>query len=181
MAPDSVTLESALQLLSLPREVGAHPETGEMISAGIGRFGPYLKLGARYASLKDDDDVLTIGLNRAVTVIAEAKNRSGGRELGTHEDKPVTVRKGRFGPYVKWGKINATLPGGSEMDEVTLEQAIALIKTKAEKAPAKKPAAKKPSAKKAAAKKAKAKPKAASKKKPAKKGAAQEASATVAD
>ena len=121
MVPDTVTLESALKLLSLPRDVGPDPETGEMITAGLGRFGPYLKLGPKYASLKGDDDVLTIGLNRAVVVMAEAKTRSSGRELGEFEDKPVTVRKGRFGAYVKCGKINATIPGDTEMDAITLE------------------------------------------------------------
>ncbi|MBI09643.1 MAG: DNA topoisomerase I [Rhodospirillaceae bacterium] len=155
MSPDTVTLEIALKLLSLPREVGAHPETGDMIKAGIGRFGPYIKLGPKYTSLKDGDDVLSIGLNRAVTLLAEAKSRTSGRELGSHEDKPVTVRKGRFGPYVKWGKINATLPSGSEMDVVTLEEAIALVEEKAAKAATKKTAKKKPAKKKPTKKSAK--------------------------
>ncbi|MEX2617615.1 MAG: type I DNA topoisomerase [Alphaproteobacteria bacterium] len=165
MPPDSVTLDVALKLLSLPRDVGPDPETGEMITAGLGRFGPYLKQGSKYASLKGDDDVLTIGLNRAVVVMAEAKSRSGGRELGEYDGKPVTVRKGRFGPYVKCGKINATIPGDAEMDSVTLEQAIALIEARAAKAPAKakKTPAKKPAkakgAKNPAAKKAKPKAK----------------------
>ena len=159
MAPDTVTLETALKLLSLPRDVGAHPETGEMITAGIGRFGPYIKLGSKYASLKDGDDVLSIGLNRAVTLLAESKSRTGGRELGTHDDKPVTVRKGRFGPYVKWGKVNATLPSGSDMDSISLEEAIALVEAKAAKTPAKKKSAKKSTAKKKPAKKAAAKKK----------------------
>ena len=139
-----------------------------MITAGLGRFGPYLKLGPKYASLKGDDDVLTIGLNRAVVVMAEAKTRSSGRELGEFEDKPVTVRKGRFGAYVKCGKINATIPGDTEMDAITLEQAIELIKARAAKAPAKakakpkkKAATKKTMAKKTAAKKAPAKKKVA--------------------
>ena len=191
MPPDSVTLEIALKLLSLPRDVGPDPETGEMITAGLGRFGPYLKLGPKYASLKGDDDVLTIGLNRAVVVMAEAKSRSTGRELGEHDGNPVTVRKGRFGPYVKCGKINATIPGDAEMDSVTLEQAIALIEARAAKAPAKpkakakkapaKKAAKAKTAKKPAAKKAKpkAKPTKAAAKKPAAKKtkAAEEATA----
>ena len=179
MAPDTVTLEIALKLLSLPRDVGAHPESGDMITAGIGRFGPYIKLGPKYASLKDGDDVLSIGLNRAVTLLAEAKSRTSGRELGNHEDKPVTVRKGRFGPYVKWGKINATLPAGSEMDTVTLEEAIALVEAKAAKAPAKKATKKKP-AKKKAAKKKPAK-KTTAKRKPAKKTKAEPADAGAAD
>lgn len=174
MAPDTVTLEIARKLLSLPRDVGAHPETGEMITAGLGRFGPYIKLGPKYASLKDGDDVLSIGLNRAVILLAEAKSRTSGRELGTHEDKPITVRKGRFGPYVKWGRINATLPSNMEMDTVTLEEAITLVQEKAAKAPAKKTAKK--STKKSTAKKKPAK-KSTAKRKTAKKAAAESADA----
>ena len=164
---DTVTLEIALELLSLPREVGVHPETGDMITAGIGRFGPYIKLGPKYASLKDGDDVLSIGLNRAVTLLAEVKSRTSGRELGTHQEKKITVRKGRFGPYVKWDKINATLPSGLEMDTVTLEEAVALVEAKAAKPPVKKVAKKKATkkrntqksaAKRKSAKKAKAEP-----------------------
>ncbi len=168
MTPDTVTLESALKLLSLPRDIGIDPESGDMIRAGLGRFGPYLKLGVKYASLKGDDDVLTIGLNRAVTLMAEAKTRSGGRELGEHGGQAVTVRKGRFGPYVKCGKINATLPPSMEMDQITLAEAIVLIDARAAKGPAKKKAKAK---KKAPAKKkaAKAKKKTTAKKKPAKK------------
>jgi len=178
MAPDTVTLEIALKLLSLPRDVGGHPETGEMITAGLGRFGPYIKLGPKYASLKDGDDVLSIGLNRAVTLIAEAKSRTSGREVGTHEDKPVTVRKGRFGPYVKWGKINVTLPSGSEMESITLEEAVALIEAKAAKATAKKPAKKVAPKKKAKKKPAK---KTSAKRKTAKKDSAEPADASAAD
>ena len=164
---DTVTLEIALELLSLPREVGVHPETGDMITAGIGRFGPYIKLGPKYASLKDGDGVLSIGLNRAVTLLAEVKSRTSGRELGTHQEKKITVRKGRFGPYVKWDKINATLPSGLEMDTVTLEEAVALVEAKAAKPPVKKVAKKKATkkrntqksaAKRKSAKKAKAEP-----------------------
>src|SRR3546814_8618453 len=94
-------------LLSLPREIGAHPETGEAIAAGIGRFGPYLKHGSSYVSLGPDDDVLSVGLNRAVSLLAESKS-GGARELGKHpaDGKPVTVRKGRYGPYVKHGGTN---------------------------------------------------------------------------
>ncbi len=164
MTPDTVTLESALKLLSLPRDVGIDPESDEMIKAGLGRFGPYLKLGVKYTSLKGDDDVLTIGLNRAVTLMAEAKTRSSGRELGDHGGNPVTVRKGRFGPYVKCGKINATLPPNLEMDAITLAEAIVLIDARAAKGPAKKKA-KAPARKKTATKKKTAK------KKPTKKAA----------
>ncbi|MEE2688736.1 MAG: type I DNA topoisomerase [Pseudomonadota bacterium] len=134
MIPADVTLEIALKLLSLPRDVGAHPETSDVITAGIGRFGPYLRYQSKYTSLSTEDDVLSIGLNRAVTILAEAKP-SGARELGNHPDdgKPITVRKGRYGPYVKHGRTNATLPKDSEVDEVTLEQAVELIAAKVAK------------------------------------------------
>ena len=132
---ESVELETALNLLSLPREVGLHPETGDMITAGIGRFGPYIKRGSAYVSLRDDD-VLTIGLNRAVTLIADSKSRgNSGRELGLHpvNNAPVTQHTGRYGPYVKHGRINATLPKNMSAEEVTLEQAIELLAAKANK------------------------------------------------
>ncbi len=134
MSPADVTLEIALKLLSLPRDVGAHPETSDVITAGIGRFGPYLRYQSKYMSLSTEDDVLSIGLNRAVTILAEAKP-SGARELGNHPDdgKPITVRKGRYGPYVKHGRTNATLPKDSEVDDVTLEQAVELIAAKVAK------------------------------------------------
>ncbi len=129
VSPGDVDLKMALGLLSLPREIGPHPETGEMIAAGIGRFGPYLKMGTIYKSLRGDDDVLTIGLNRAVTLIAE----TGARTLGPHPDdnKPITLQKGRFGPYVRHGKTRANLPKDTVMDSVTLEEAVAALATKA--------------------------------------------------
>jgi len=150
MTPDQVDLAAALGLLSLPREVGPHPQTGEMISAGIGRFGPYIKMGNKFASLGRDDEVLSVGLNRAVVLLAEAKAK-GARELGTHpaDGKPVTVRNGRFGPYVAHGKVRASLPRGTPADAVTLDQALALIAAKAGKPGAAKPA-RKPAAKAAA-------------------------------
>ncbi|WP_323797494.1 type I DNA topoisomerase [Nisaea sp.] len=184
MVPSEVTLETALGLLALPREVGPDPESGEVILAGIGRYGPYLKIGSTYVSIPAGDDVLTIGINRAVDLIANnPKKKSPGRELGEYDGKQITVGAGRFGPYVKHLKIYATIPKAITPEEITLEQAIELIKAKAEKsgaakkAPAKKaPAkkatvAKKPAAKKATAKKAPAK-KAAAKKPAAKKPAA---------
>jgi len=152
MAAAEIDLDRALRLLSLPREVGPHPETKEPILAGIGRFGPYLKHGSAYKSLTADDDVLTIGLNRAVVLLGEAKPRAAaavpGRVLGNHPDgKPVSLGSGRFGPYVKHGTVYASLPKGTEPDQVTLEQAVALVDAKAAKggkapkAPAKKAAA----------------------------------------
>src|SRR5262249_23625251 len=121
MAPDEVGLERALGLLSLPREVGKHPEDGEPIIAGVGRFGPYVQHGKTYGTPTAGDDVLTIGLNRAVTLIEEKRAkgpRKGGfgakpgRPLGEHPDKggPVVVKSGRYGPYVTHDGINATLP-----------------------------------------------------------------------
>jgi DNA topoisomerase-1 len=138
LSPADVDLERALGLLRLPRDVGPHPETGEMIQAGLGRYGPYLKYDGGFTSLPADDDVLTIGLNRAVTIIAESQAKKGGGktiELGNHPDdgKPVKIKSGRFGPYAEHGKIRATLPKGTEMDAVTLEQAVELIKAKAAK------------------------------------------------
>ena len=133
LAPSDVTLEIALRLLALPREIGRHPETGETITAGIGRFGAYLKHGAAFASLGADDDVLTIGLNRAVTVLAEAK--SGGRrgpqllrELGPHPDGgTIGLYRGRYGPYVSHDGVIASLPRGADPDSFVLERAIELI------------------------------------------------------
>jgi DNA topoisomerase-1 len=130
MDPDTLTLERALGLLSLPRVVGVHPETREEIHAAIGRFGPYVKMGNTYKSLDADDDVLSIGLNRAVALLAEAKPR--GRALGSHpkDGEPVEVRRGRFGPFVQHGRRVASLPRGVDFDAVTLDQAVALLAEK---------------------------------------------------
>ncbi|WP_119679008.1 type I DNA topoisomerase [Indioceanicola profundi] len=161
MNPADIDLDAALGLLSLPRLVGPHPETGEEILAGIGRFGPYLKHGSAYKNLGADDDVLTIGLNRAVHLLAEApaKKAVAGRELGTHpkDGKPIKVGSGRFGPYVQHNKLFASIPKSMNADEVTLEQALELLAAKAAKDGTKKGATakaddeEKPAAKKAAA------------------------------
>ncbi len=138
MAPDDVDLTIALGLLSLPRDVGKDPESGEMIIAGIGRFGSYVKLGKTYANLEQGDEVLNIGLNRAVTLIAEKKANPGkgrrfgadpGRSLGDHPDKggPIVVKNGRYGAYVSHDGVNATLPGEKTPDSITLEEAISLL------------------------------------------------------
>ncbi|MBD3787846.1 MAG: type I DNA topoisomerase [Sphingomonadales bacterium] len=195
-APDTIDLERALMLLNLPREVGAHPEDGVMIEAGIGRFGPFVKHGSTYANLREVDEVFTIGMNHAVEVLAQKKARGPGRgaaaqplrELGEHpEGGPVQVMPGRYGPYVKWGKVNATLPKELEPETVTLEQALPLIEAKAgaggKKKAAPKKAAAKPAAKtaaKTAAKPAakKAAPKKAAAKKPAAKKASTKSAAT---
>jgi DNA topoisomerase-1 len=138
LAPDDVDLQIALGLLSLPRDVGKDPESGDIIIAGIGRFGSYVKLGKTYANLEPGDDVLSIGLNRAVTLIAEKKANPGkgrrfgadpGRSLGDHPDKggPIIVKNGRYGAYVSHDGVNATLPSEKTPDTVTLEEAVALI------------------------------------------------------
>jgi DNA topoisomerase I len=143
-APDEVDLDRALALLSLPREVGRHPEDGEPIRAGIGRFGPYVQHGKTYANLDSPDEVFTVGLNRAVTLIAEkrAKGSRGrrfgadpGRPLGNHPTKggPVVAKKGRYGPYVSHEGVNATLPADKTPETVTLEEAVALIDARAER------------------------------------------------
>ncbi len=176
----TVDLEKALSLLALPREVGLHPETGLTIVANNGRFGPYLLHDGKYANLGPEDDILTIGMNRAVTVIAEAleKKKNGGRDgapeplkdLGTHPEsgEKVVILKGRYGPYIKYAGKNITLPKEMEPAGVTMEQVLPLLpaagaksggkkKPAAKKAAAKAPAktaAKKPAAKKAPAKKA---------------------------
>lgn len=182
MDPESIDLEKALKLLSLPREVGIHPESGEMILAGIGRFGPYLKFGDKYQSLTGDDNVLEIGVNRAVVVIAEGKDKKGKRgggtpakSLGAHPDdeKDVTVRDGRYGPYVQHGSIRATIPRDKDKDAITLEEALELIAIKAAKTGAKpKKVTKKKATKKKAVKKKAVKKKATAKKKTTAKKAA---------
>jgi DNA topoisomerase-1 len=133
-------LEKALMLLSLPRKVGDHPEDGEPVEAGIGRYGPYVKHGRIYANLPEVDEVFTVGMNRAVELIAaKAAGRAGRgaaaaplKELGEHpgEGGPVNVMSGRYGPYVKWGKVNATLPKDLDPQDVTLERAVELIAEK---------------------------------------------------
>lgn len=191
-APADIDLDKALSLLSLPRDVGQHPETGKMISAGLGRYGPFVLHDGTYANLEGIEDVLSIGINRAVTVLAEKKNNPGGRgrtaavalkELGDHPDGgAITVRDGRFGPYVNWGKVNATLPKGKDPQSINVEEALLLIaeraakdgggKTKAKKAPAKAAKAKSEDGAAAKPKKAAAKPKAAAAKKAAAKAPA---------
>jgi DNA topoisomerase-1 len=136
-----VDLEMAIKLLSLPREVGLHPEDGKKISANFGRFGPYVAHDGIYASLPSPEDVFDIGLNHAVTLLAEKKAKGPGRrgaqtlkDLGAAEGgKPVKVLKGKFGPYVSDGETNATLPEGMEPNTVTMEQALALIAERAAK------------------------------------------------
>ncbi len=181
MAPADVDLDTALRLLALPRVVGNHPETGQEIQAGIGRFGPYLKHGTMYKSLTPDDDVLTVGMNRAVDLLGEAAKKAAtpAVTLGDHPKtgKPVTTGSGRFGPYVKHGSTYASIPKGVEASTVTLAQALEWLEAKAAKDAGKKgkaagdeaPAAEE---KKKAPSKAKAGTKTAAKASTAKKAAA---------
>jgi len=179
----SIDLPRALQLLSLPRDVGIHPETGKPIVANFGRFGPFVLHDGVYANMKDPDDVYTIGLNRAVVLLAEKAAKAAERaskalrDMGMLDGKPLLIMEGKFGAYLKYGRTNATLPKGADPQALTMDEAVALIaernpkmakqiakkapKEKKEKKPAakkaapkKKPAAKKPAAKKAAPKKA---------------------------
>ena len=165
--PTEVNLEQAVRLLSLPREIGPHPEDGIMVWANIGRYGPYLKhaestsnRGGTNANLENIEEVFTVGMNRAVQLLAEKIASRGGRgasatalhELGEHptEGGPVSVMKGKYGPYIKWEKINATIPKDLEPENVTMDMAIQLI---AEKTPTKKKKRKTVKKKKTATKK----------------------------
>ena len=141
LSPDDVTLEKALALLSLPREVARHPTSSEPILAGIGRYGAYVQHGKTYANLGRDDDVLEIGANRAIDLIVAKESGAGaarfggggaGRVLGEHpEGGQVSVKQGRFGTYVNHGKINATIPKGTDPAGLTLDDAVALLKARA--------------------------------------------------
>jgi DNA topoisomerase-1 len=171
-SPATLTLEQASRLLALPRAVGVHPEDNQPITAGLGRYGPFILHAGTYANVADIDEVFDIGLNRAVVLLAE--KRAGGfkgrgaavaplKDLGAHPEtgEPVHVMSGRFGPYVKSGKINATIPKSTAPEDMTMEVAVPLLAARAlaapakgKKAPAKKAAAaKKPAAKKAPPKK----------------------------
>ncbi|MEM9250063.1 MAG: type I DNA topoisomerase [Pseudomonadota bacterium] len=163
-AKDAIDLDKALTLLSLPRDVGPHPEDGEMITAGLGRYGPFVKHGKKYANLPDVEEVFTIGMNRAVEVLAAKKVRGQStakplKELGEHPEAggAMAVMEGRYGPYIKWEKVNATLPKGTEPTDVTPEMAVELIAEKQAKSGKKAPAKRKTAAKKTAAKKTAAK------------------------
>jgi DNA topoisomerase-1 len=172
--PEEVELETALKLLSLPRLIGPHPEDGVNVWSNIGRYGPYLKhaestseRGGTNANLESLDEVFTVGMNRAVQLLAEKVASRGGRgaaakairELGEHPDEggQVSIMDGKYGPYVKWEKVNATIPKTVDVEKLSMDEAVILIAERQAKggkkrkaAPKKKPAAKK----KAAAKKA---------------------------
>jgi DNA topoisomerase I len=133
---EHVDLDTALKLLALPRELGTHPETGKSVIVNIGRFGPYIGHDGKFKSIPKGDDIFSITLDRAVELLSQARSSSMVlRELGRHPDdqKPVEICNGRYGPYVRHGKINATLPKDMSPDEITLEDALVLIKAKAAK------------------------------------------------
>jgi len=170
-SPETMDLEKGLRLLRLPREVGNHPEDGGVILAGIGRYGPFVQHAGVYANLQGVDEVFEVGVNRAVTLLAEKKAGGRGgrgvaealRELGPHpvDGAPVRILAGRYGPYVKHGDVNANIPGGEDPETLTLEAATALLAARAAKAPTKGGKAKSSRAT------ASAKPKAAPRAKPA--------------
>ena len=161
--PEAMDLGKALQLLTLPRRVGDHPEDGQPIETNLGRYGPYVThkrpedAKPVYANLGDEEEVFTIGMNRAVEVLAEKRANPGGRqraaakalrEMGEHPDRggAVAIMEGRYGPYVKWDKVNATIPKGTAPEDVTMEQAVEWIAEKEAKGGKKKPAARKKAA-----------------------------------
>lgn len=148
MKPEELTLEQAVALLDLPRVLGPHPETGKNVEAGIGRFGPYVRHNGEYRSLTRQDDLFTINLKRALELLAQEKGRRRAevvREIGPHpkDGAPVTIYEGRYGPYVKHGKVNASLPKDTAPDALTMEQALTLLEQKQTKKPTKRKSSKK--------------------------------------
>ena len=142
MSPDSITLEDALLLLSFPKDLGTHPETGETITVQDGRYGPYVKMGSETRSLESQDELATITLDEAVAKLNAPKKgrRKGGAasviaDLGTHPSsgEAIQVKTGRYGPYVTDGTVNATVPKGTDPEKVNLEQAVELLARREEK------------------------------------------------
>ncbi|NLF74259.1 MAG: type I DNA topoisomerase [Chloroflexi bacterium] len=138
--PEDISLDQALQLLALPRVLGAHPATGEPVEAGIGRFGPYVRHDGEYRSLNKGEDVLTIKLDRALELLAQEKRSrkqapAALREIGPHpvDGEPVAIFTGRYGPYVKHGKTNASLPKNADPSTLTMEHAVELLAARKEK------------------------------------------------
>jgi DNA topoisomerase-1 len=165
MKPEAITLETAVALLRLPRPLGMHPDSGKVIEAGVGRFGPFVRHEDDFRSLTKEDNVLTVNLDRALELLSQPKSGRGAarkapealRELGAHpsDKQPVTLMSGRFGPYVKHGTINATIPRGMKPESVTLAQALEMIAKKAAQEPStrKRPVRKTAAAAKTTAKK----------------------------
>ena len=143
VAPDEIDLDRAVKLLALPRTIGKHPDDQEDIIAGVGRFGPYVKHGKTYANIGNDEDILSIGLNRAVTLIEEKKLNPGkgrrfgadpGKQLGDHPQKGgmIVAKNGRYGPYVSHNGVNANLPNEKTPETITLDEAVGLIDARIE-------------------------------------------------
>jgi DNA topoisomerase-1 len=177
----AMDLEKALRLLRLPREVGAHPDDGQPIVAGIGRYGPFVEHAGTYANLSGVDEVFEVGLNRAVTLLAEKRAAGPGRgrteaaalaDLGAHpaDGQPVRVLSGRYGPYIKHGSTNANVPKGADPAALTMDEAVKLLAEREAKGGGKKPA--RGRATSAAKSKTAAKPKTGAKAKPAAKAKA---------
>jgi DNA topoisomerase I len=148
MTPDELTFEKAMAILSLPRELGSHPDDGQPVLAGVGRFGPYVRHASKYKSIPADENVLEIGMNRAVALLAEAKSSGRGRAavkpvrvVGNHpaDNAPIELYDGRYGMYVKHGGVNATVPRDLKPEELTVEQALSLLAERASKGGGKKP------------------------------------------
>ncbi len=187
VAPDEIDLDRAVKLLALPRTIGKHPDDGEDIIAGVGRFGPYVKHGKTYANIDASEDILSIGLNRAVTLIEEKKLNPGkgrrfgadpGKQLGEHPQKGgmIVAKNGRYGPYVSHNGINANLPNEKTPETITLDEAVGLIDARAESGGGSSARRKRPARGAAPAKKAAA-PKVAPAAKPKKRAAASAAKA----
>jgi DNA topoisomerase-1 len=145
--PATLDLATALRLLSLPRPVGLHPETGKPIVANFGRYGPFIMHEGKYANLESAEDVFTVGLYRAVDLLAQKKERPGRRQtnalrsLGDHpQGGKIDIMPGRYGPYVKWGKVNATIPKDKQPETISAEDAIALLAARAARGGMKRPA-----------------------------------------
>ncbi len=186
IALEDLDFDLAVQLIGLPRDIGPHPESGVMITAGLGRYGPYVECDRKYGKLPNAMEVLTVGMNRAVELLAEAKGRSGGagrgaaplRVIGPHpaDGADINVKDGRYGAYVTHGGINATIPKGSDPLTISLEDAVTLLAERAEKSGKKPKLAKKAGttakAKSGGKSKAAAKKKSPAKKSPAKKSSA---------
>ena len=132
--PDTITLDRALQVLSLPRTLGPHPETGEPIQASIGRYGPYVRVGHTYARLKDDD-VFTVGLNRAISLLADAAKKSRAKPIGEHPEdkKPIFLSPGRFGSYLRHGDVRSTVPKEIDTATLTVEKAVEILAARSAK------------------------------------------------
>ena len=135
---ENVDLDKAKYLCSLPKIIGKHPDLNENITINIGRFGPYLKCSNKSARIESVDELFSIGLNRAITLISEAKpgrmSSSEIKNLGEHPEdkKPVRIMKGQYGPYIKYKSINATIPEDKDPAEISMEEALILIEKRKE-------------------------------------------------